>query len=115
MDAYTLTAIPLFVLMAELLQGSGVGMRMYGGLSRLVRRIPGGLLQTNIAGCAVFAAVSGSSIATAASIGQVALPELKARNYDPRLARSEEHTSELQSLMRISYAVFCLKNKNTQQ
>ncbi|MBO1112838.1 TRAP transporter large permease [Bordetella petrii] len=86
MDAYTLTAIPLFVLMAELLQGSGVGMRMYGGLSRLVRRIPGGLLQTNIAGCAVFAAVSGSSIATAASIGQVALPELKARNYDPRLA-----------------------------
>ncbi|MCD0502179.1 TRAP transporter large permease [Bordetella petrii] len=86
MDAYTLTAIPLFVLMAELLQSSGVGMRMYGGLSRLVRRIPGGLLQTNIAGCAVFAAVSGSSIATAASIGQVALPELKARNYDPRLA-----------------------------
>src|SRR5690606_12104935 len=86
MDAYTLTAIPLFVLMAELLQGSGVGMRMYGGLSRLVRRIPGGLLQTNIAGCAVFAAVSGSSIATAASIGQVALPELKARKYDARLA-----------------------------
>ncbi|MBO9353733.1 TRAP transporter large permease subunit [Bordetella petrii] len=86
MDAYTLTAIPLFVLMAELLQSSGVGMRMYGGLSRLVRRIPGGLLQTNIAGCAVFAAVSGSSIATAASIGQVALPELKARKYDPRLA-----------------------------
>lgn len=86
MDAYTLTAIPLFVLMAELLQGSGVGMRVYTGLSRLVRRIPGGLLQTNIAGCAVFAAVSGSSIATAASIGQVALPELKARNYDARLA-----------------------------
>ncbi|OZI22561.1 TRAP transporter large permease [Bordetella genomosp. 7] len=86
MDAYTLTAIPLFVLMAEVLQGSGVGMRMYGGLSRLVRRIPGGLLQTNIAGCAVFAAVSGSSIATAASIGQVALPELKARKYDARLA-----------------------------
>lgn len=50
MDAYTLTAIPLFVLMAELLQGSGVGMRVYTGLSRLVRRIPGGLLQTNIAG-----------------------------------------------------------------
>jgi len=86
MDAYTLTAIPLFVLMAELLQGSGVGMRVYSGLSRLVRRIPGGLLQTNIAGCAVFAAVSGSSIATAASIGQVALPELKARQYDARLA-----------------------------
>lgn len=86
MDSYTLTAIPLFVLMADILQGSGLGLRVYSGLSRLVRRVPGGLLQTNIAGCAVFAAVSGSSVATAASIGKVALPELKARGYDPRLA-----------------------------
>ncbi|CAG4900025.1 TRAP transporter large permease [Paraburkholderia gardini] len=86
MDSYTLTAIPLFVLMAEILQGSGLGARVYNGLARLVRRVPGGLLQTNIAGCAVFAAVSGSSIATAASIGQVALPQLKARNYDIRVA-----------------------------
>ncbi|NML47431.1 TRAP transporter large permease [Ramlibacter sp. G-1-2-2] len=86
MDAYTLTAIPLFVFMAQLLQRSGLAMRVYGGLSQLVRGVPGGLLQTNIAGCAVFAAVSGSSIATAASIGQVALPQLRARNYDPRLA-----------------------------
>jgi tripartite ATP-independent transporter DctM subunit len=86
MDSYTLTSIPLFVLMAEILQGSGLGMRVYRGLSSLVRKVPGGLLQTNIAGCAVFAAVSGSSIATAASIGQVALPQLKARQYDARLA-----------------------------
>ncbi|MES2975492.1 MAG: TRAP transporter large permease [Pseudomonadota bacterium] len=86
MDSYTLTSIPLFVLMAEILQGSGLGMRVYSGLSQLVRKVPGGLLQTNIAGCAVFAAVSGSSIATAASIGKVALPQLKARNYDVRLA-----------------------------
>ena len=86
MDSYTLTAIPLFVLMAEILQGSGLGMRVYGGLSRLVRKVPGGLLQTNIVGCAVFASVSGSSIATAAAIGQVALPQLKARKYDPRVA-----------------------------
>lgn len=86
MDSYTLTAIPLFVLMADILQGSGLGLRVYGGLSKLVRRVPGGLLQTNIAGCAVFAAVSGSSVATAASIGKVALPELKARRYDARLA-----------------------------
>ena len=86
MDSYTLTSIPLFVLMAEILQGSGIGMRVYTGLSRLVRKVPGGLLQTNIAGCAMFAAVSGSSIATAASIGQVALPQLKSRNYEPRLA-----------------------------
>ncbi|QHE88696.1 TRAP transporter large permease [Hydrogenophaga sp. BPS33] len=86
MDSYTLTAIPLFVLMADILQGSGLGLRVYGGLSKLVRRVPGGLLQTNIVGCAVFAAVSGSSVATAASIGKVALPELRARRYDARLA-----------------------------
>jgi C4-dicarboxylate transporter DctM subunit len=86
MDAYTLTSIPLFVLMAEILQGSGLGLRVYGGLSQLVRRVPGGLLQTNVAGCAVFAAVSGSSIATAAAIGKVALPQLAARGYDIRQA-----------------------------
>jgi C4-dicarboxylate transporter, DctM subunit len=86
MDSYTLTAIPLFVLMAEVLQGSGLGLRVYNGLSSLVRKVPGGLLQTNIAGCAMFAAVSGSSIATAASIGKVALPQLRARGYDMRLA-----------------------------
>lgn len=86
MDSYTLTSIPLFVLMAEFLQGSGIGLRVYGGLSKLVRKVPGGLLQTNIAGCAMFAAVSGSSIATAAAIGKVALPQLDARNYDRRFA-----------------------------
>lgn len=86
MDSYTLTAIPLFVLMAEFLQGSGVGLRVYNGLARLVHRVPGGLLQTNIVGCAMFAAVSGSSIATAAAIGKVALPQLQARNYDMRFA-----------------------------
>jgi C4-dicarboxylate transporter DctM subunit len=86
MDSYTLTAIPLFILMADILQGSGLGMKVYGGLSKLVRRVPGGLLQTNIAGCAVFAAVSGSSVATAAAIGKVALPQLRSRGYDMPLA-----------------------------
>jgi C4-dicarboxylate transporter DctM subunit len=86
MDSYTLTSIPLFVLMAEFLQGSGIGLRVYDGLSKLVRKVPGGLLQTNIVGCAMFAAVSGSSIATAAAIGKVALPQLDARNYNRRFA-----------------------------
>src|SRR6476659_146314 len=86
MDSYTLTFIPLFVLMAEILHGSGLGLRVYNGLSQLVRKVPGGLLQTNVAGCAVFAAVSGSSIATAAAIGKVALPQLESRGYDRRLA-----------------------------
>src|SRR5215217_399226 len=86
MNSFTLTAIPLFVLMAELMQRSGLSFRIYRGLSRLVSGLPGGLLQTNIMGCALFASVSGSSVATAASIGGVALPQLVQRNYDRRLS-----------------------------
>jgi tripartite ATP-independent transporter DctM subunit len=86
MNSFTLTAIPLFILMAEILQESKLSQRVYRGLSALVSWIPGGLLQTNIAGCAIFAAISGSSVVTAASIGRVALPELQRRNYSPRLS-----------------------------
>jgi tripartite ATP-independent transporter DctM subunit len=86
MNSFTLTAVPLFVLMAEVMQRSGLSFRIYRGLARLVSGLPGGLLQTNIMGCALFAAVSGSSVATAASIGGVALPQLVARNYDRRLS-----------------------------
>ena len=86
MDSYTLTSIPLFILMAEIIQQSGLGYRVYGGLSKLVSRTPGGLLQTNIAGCAMFSAISGSSIATAAAIGKVALPQLMSRGYDRALS-----------------------------
>jgi tripartite ATP-independent transporter DctM subunit len=86
MNSFTLTAIPLFILMAELLQESRLSLKVYAGLSKLVSWLPGGLLQTNIAGCAIFSAISGSSVVTAASIGRVALPELARRNYDPRLS-----------------------------
>ena len=86
MDSFTLTAIPLFVLMAELMQRSGLSFRIYRGLAKVVSRLPGGLLQTNIVGCALFASISGSSVATAASIGGVALPQLVQRNYDRRLS-----------------------------
>lgn len=86
MDSFTLTAIPLFVLMAELMQRSGLSFRIYRGLAKVVARLPGGLLQTNIVGCALFASISGSSVATAASIGGVALPQLVRRNYDKRLS-----------------------------
>ncbi|MEC9435327.1 MAG: TRAP transporter large permease [Pseudomonadota bacterium] len=85
-NSFTLTAIPMFLLMAELLLRSGVSHRVYAGLSTLVRRLPGGLLQTNVIGCAVFAAISGSSVATAAGIGTVALPQLLSRGYDRRLS-----------------------------
>src|SRR6202051_1924851 len=86
MNSFTLTAIPLFILMAELMQRSGLSFRIYRGLAKIVARLPGGLLQTNIVGCALFASISGSSVATAASIGGVALPQLVQRNYDRRLA-----------------------------
>jgi tripartite ATP-independent transporter DctM subunit len=86
MNSFTLTAIPLFILMAEMLQHGGLSFRIYRGLSKVVSALPGGLLQTNIVGCALFAAISGSSVATAASIGGVALPQLLERRYDRRLA-----------------------------
>jgi tripartite ATP-independent transporter DctM subunit len=86
MNSFTLTAIPLFILIAEILQEGKLSQRVYRGLSTLVAWMPGGLLQTNIAGCAIFAAISGSSVVTAASIGRVALPELQRRNYSPRLS-----------------------------
>ena len=86
MNSFTLTAIPLFVLMAELMQRSGLSFRIYRGLAKMVSRLPGGLLQTNIVGCALFASISGSSVATAASIGGVALPQLVQRQYDRRLS-----------------------------
>jgi tripartite ATP-independent transporter DctM subunit len=86
MNSFVLTTVPLFMLMAEILSASGLSTRIYGGLEKLVAKLPGGLLQTNIAGCAIFASVSGSSIATAASIGGVALPQLIDRKYDRALA-----------------------------
>lgn len=85
-NSFTLTAIPLFILMAELMLESGLSLRVYRGLSHIVRRLPGGLLQTNVAGCAVFAAISGSSVATAAAIGSVALPQLEQRGYSLSLS-----------------------------
>lgn len=78
-----LTAIPLFILLGELLLRSGLADRMYGALTLWFGRLPGGLLHTNIGCCALFAATSGSSVATAATVGTVALPALHARGYRP--------------------------------
>ncbi|MDU8911654.1 TRAP transporter large permease [Aestuariicoccus sp. MJ-SS9] len=81
-----LTAIPLFILLGELLLRSGIADRMYGALALWLNRLPGGLLHTNIGCCSLFAATSGSSVATAATVGTVALPNLKARGYGARQA-----------------------------
>ena len=79
-----LTSIPLFVLLGELLLRSGIADRMYIALSAWLGRLPGGLLHTNIGSCALFAATSGSSVATAATVGTVALPTLYRRGYSMR-------------------------------
>lgn len=81
-----LTAIPLFILLGELLLRSGIADRMYGALALWLGRLPGGLLHTNIGCCSLFAATSGSSVATAATVGTVALPALTRRGYPARQA-----------------------------
>ena len=79
-----LTSIPMFILLGELLLRSGIADRMYLALSAWFGRLPGGLLHTNIGSCALFAATSGSSVATAATISTVALPSLMKRGYPIR-------------------------------
>jgi tripartite ATP-independent transporter DctM subunit len=83
--SFVLVAVPLFIIMGEILLRSGLSERLYYVLSLWLRPIPGGLMHSNIAACATFAAVSGSSVATAATIGSVALPSFRARGYDERL------------------------------
>lgn len=84
-NSFTLAAIPLFILMAEILLGSGLATRLYNGVAPFLRWLPGGLLHTNIAGSGIFAAISGGSAPTAAAMSTVALPELSRRGYSKRL------------------------------
>ncbi|MBY5926651.1 MULTISPECIES: TRAP transporter large permease [unclassified Halomonas] len=86
LNDFILTAIPLFILLGELLLRAGITERMYSALSVWLNRLPGGLLHTNIGASSVFAAMSGSSVATAATIGTVALPAFNERGYSERLA-----------------------------
>src|SRR5882762_4012594 len=80
-SSWTLTALPLFVWMGEILFRTKLSEDMFKGLAPWLSRIPGRLLHTNIIGCTIFAAVSGSSAATCATIGKMTLPELKKRGY----------------------------------
>jgi TRAP-type C4-dicarboxylate transport system permease large subunit len=82
---FILIAVPLFLLMGELMLRSGMGERMYGAVSRWIAFLPGGLIHTNIASCAIFAACSGSSVATSATISRVSLPTFRSRGYSERL------------------------------
>ncbi len=82
---FILVAIPLFLFMGQILLHSGISDRLYSGASALLGKLPGSLLHANIASCAVFAAISGSSVATAATIGTVAIPQLEKRGYESKL------------------------------
>ena len=80
-SSWTLTALPLFLWMGEILFRTRLSEDMFRGLAPWIGRLPGRLLHTNVIGCAIFAAVSGSSAATCATIGKMTLPELKRRGY----------------------------------
>jgi len=80
-SSWTLTALPLFIWMGEILFRTRLSEDMFRGLSPWVAKLPGGLLHTNIIGCTLFAAVSGSSAATLTTVGKMSIPELRKRNY----------------------------------
>ena len=80
-SSWTLTALPLFIWMGEILFRTRLSEDMFKGLAPWMARLPGGLVHTNIVGCTVFAAVSGSSAATLTTVGKMAIPELRKRDY----------------------------------
>jgi tripartite ATP-independent transporter DctM subunit len=82
---YILIAIPLFVMLGEILLRAGIANRVYAAIAQWLSWLPGGLMHANIGACAMFAATSGSSVATAATIGTVAMPEIKRHGYNESL------------------------------
>lgn len=84
-SSWTLTALPMFIWMGDILFQSRLSEDLFKGLSPLMRRVPGGLLHTNVLGCTLVAAVSGSSVATLTTVGKMTIPELRKRNYPEHL------------------------------
>ena len=84
-SSWTLTALPLFVWMGEILFRTKLSENLFKGLAPWLSRLPGGLIHVNVVGCAIFAAISGSSAATVATVGKMSIPELRKRNYPEKL------------------------------
>lgn len=84
-SSWSLTALPMFIWMGEILYRTRLSEDMFKGLAPWMSRLPGGLIHTNIVGCTVFAAVSGSSAATLTTVGKMTIPELRRRNYPERM------------------------------
>jgi len=85
-SGWTLTALPLFIWMGEILFRTRLANDLFNGLSPWMNMLPGRLVHVNVVGCGIFSAVSGSSAATAATVGSMSLPELERRGYDSRLS-----------------------------
>src|SRR5688572_30426827 len=86
LTSYDFASLPLFVWMAEIIFRSRISDGIFEGLAPWLTRVPGRLLHVNVLGCGLFGSVSGSSAATCATIAKIALPELKRRGYDERIA-----------------------------
>ncbi len=86
MNSWSLAALPMFILMGEILYHSSISTRLLNGLMPWLTKVPGRLLHVNVAACSLFAAVSGSSAATTATVGKITLGELKSRGYSKKLA-----------------------------
>jgi tripartite ATP-independent transporter DctM subunit len=86
LSSWSLTALPLFIWMGEILLKTKLSEGLFRGLAPWVNRLPGRLLHTNVIGCTIFAAVSGSSAATCATIGKISLPQLMQRGYPEKIA-----------------------------
>lgn len=84
-DNFVLICLPLFIFMGEILVLGGIADKLFSSVSKLIKWLPGGLLHTNIYSCALFAAISGSGPATAATVGSVSIPSLKKLNYNKKL------------------------------
>jgi tripartite ATP-independent transporter DctM subunit len=84
-NEFLLVSVPLFILLGEILLRAGFAERMYGSLIQWVSWLPGGLMHSNVATCGIFAATSGSSVATAATVGTVALPQARRYGYNERV------------------------------
>ena len=84
-SSWTLTALPLFVWMGEILFRTRLSENLFKGLSPWMQRLPGGLIHVNVVGCALFAAISGSSAATVATVGKMSIPELRKRKYPEKI------------------------------
>jgi C4-dicarboxylate transporter DctM subunit len=85
LDSFPLTSVVLFILMGEFMMQGGLSRELYNAVEKWIYRVPGGLAQVNIVACSIFAAISGSSVSTAATMGVLGGPEMERRGYDNRL------------------------------